>query len=118
PAEPPRTCSTRAGSAGHARGPASQAPPLAPGLEPSLRVRPWASTPHPPSSTGLPARSTQSQPPPTGRGRGLHVVGGGGFEPPTSSVSGKRSPPELTARVARGRHSNGPTSRRTRARRG
>src|SRR6266542_1476921 len=25
-------------------------------------------------------------------------VGGGGFEPPTSSVSGKRSPPELTAR--------------------
>ena len=25
------------------------------------------------------------------------MVGGGGFEPPTSSVSGKRSPPELTA---------------------
>src|SRR5687767_14333290 len=27
------------------------------------------------------------------------LVGGGGFEPPTSSVSGKRSPPELTARA-------------------
>ena len=27
------------------------------------------------------------------------LVGGGGFEPPTSSVSRKRSPPELSARA-------------------
>src|SRR5881398_3442576 len=86
-AEPTRTCSMRGGSAGNGGGPASRAPSLAPGLGPSLRVGPWASTPSPPFLDRLPARSTQSQPPPTGRGRGLHVVGGGGFEPPTSSVS-------------------------------
>ena len=31
----------------------------------------------------------------------LRAVGAGGFEPPTSSVSRKRSPPELSARAAR-----------------
>ncbi len=33
------------------------------------------------------------------RGLRFSCVGPRGFEPPTSSVSGKRSPPELTART-------------------
>src|SRR3989442_727454 len=38
---------------------------------------------------------------PSGRwsARVHRIVGAGGFEPPTSSVSGKRSPPELSARM-------------------